>query len=315
MVFNLEDEIKNRRPNITESTLKVYLSNLKKLNNKEEITSLDYLKDVEVVSSIFAELSIPTQRNYITSVLVALTIYDRTENWDKEWKPIYDKYKKLLDDKTSVYQKTIESHSKSEKQEANWITRKQQLKLINLYKRQLKDINFNIDNPSKFGIKTFQNLIIVSLYYYQAPRRLDYAPISIIHSRDDNDRKKNYLLVLNKNKKFFIFNQYKTVKIHGVQEIPVSKPLNNLLNKWIQVSPKYLLLNSQGNALSSNGLCKAIKSAFEPSGISGVSANILRHVYATEVIGVEQIEKSKEMKKVAEEMGHSVPEQLNYIKV
>ena len=63
MVFNLEDEIKNRRPNITESTLKVYLSNLKKLNNKEEITSLDYLKDVEVVSSIFSELSIPTQRN------------------------------------------------------------------------------------------------------------------------------------------------------------------------------------------------------------------------------------------------------------
>ncbi len=315
MEFNLSDEIKNRRENIRTSTLKVYVGNLSNLNEKEPINNLDFLKDIDLISSRIEKYSIPTQRNYLTAAMVALSIYDAGDAWN-DWKPIYDIYKKTLEDKTSDYQKTVESHAKSVKQEQNWITRKQQLKLINKYKRELKAINFDINAPSKMGIKIYQYLIIVSLYYYQAPRRLDYAPVKIIETRDEDDGEHNFLLVLNKNKKYFIFNKYKTSNYHGKQEIAVTKPLNKLLNDWLKINTSSsLLLNSQNKPLSSNGLGKMIPEAYKPSGIQSVTANILRHVYTTEMIGTDEIDKDKERKKIANDMAHSTTAQINYIKV
>ena len=319
MTFNLRDEIKLRRENITESTLKIYLSNLSKLNNKEPIENLDFLKDVDAMEKFFSKYAIPTQRNYITSILVALSIYDSGENWD-EWQPIYKKYKKILEDKTSDYQKNIESHKKSKKQEENWVSRKEQLKLINLYRKQLRDMNFSPDNVSKTGFRIYQNLLVVALYYYQPPRRLDYAPMKIIYTRDDDDGKSNFLLVHHRFKKYFIFNDYKTFKIYGKQEVAVKdKKLHKILNEWIDVNKdkkvNSLFFNTKGNAMSRNSLGKLITEAYKPSGVPNVTANILRHVFASEVVGVEMIDIDKNRKQIAKEMGHSTEEQLNYIKV
>ena len=319
MAFNLREEIKLRRPNIGENSLKIYLANLSKLNDKQPIDSLDFLKDIDNVKNIFTKYSTPTQRNYITSILVGLSIYDNGENW-KDWEPVYEKYKKILEDKTSDYQKNIESHRKNQKQQDGWVSRADQLKLINKYKKQLKDMNFSLESPSKAGFKIFQHLVVVALYYYAPPRRLDYAPMEIIYTRDDDDGKKNYLLVLSKSKKYFIFNKFKTAKIYGKQEIQVTdKKLNKLLNDWLVVigdkKSNSFLFNSKNQPLSSNGLGKLITEAYMPSGISTVTVNILRHVYATEMVGVEMIDKENDRKKIAKEMGHSKDEQLNYIKV
>ena len=58
-----------------------------------------------------------------------------------------------------------------------------------------------------------------------------------------------------------------------------------------------------------------IPEVYKPSGIQSVTANILRHVYATEMIGVDEIDKDKERKKIAHDMAHSTTEQIKYIKV
>ena len=314
-MMNLSEEIKVRRENIRDSTLKVYLSNLSTLNNKEPIINLDFLRDINVVSSKINKYAIPTQRNYIASIMVALSIYDGGDTWG-EWKPTYEKYKKKLEDLTSDYQKNIEDHKKNQKQQDAWVSRKEQMKLINKYKRELKNIDFNIEKPSKAGIDIFQKLLVVSLYYYQSPRRLDYAPMTIVKRREDaTDPNMNFLLVLNARKKYFIFNNYKTVRIHGRQELEVSKELNTILNKWLKVNKSnILMLNTKGEPLTSNGLSKLISRAFEPIK-KGVTVNILRHVYTTEIVGTDIIEQDKERKKIAKEMGHTPTEQLNYIKL
>ena len=61
--MNLSEEIKVRRENIRDSTLRVYLSNLSTLNNKEQIDNLDFLRNIDVVSSKIEQYAIPTQRN------------------------------------------------------------------------------------------------------------------------------------------------------------------------------------------------------------------------------------------------------------
>jgi len=318
-MFNLREEIQLHRPNITESTMKTYLANLKKMNSGNDIDNLEFLNNIEFVSSVFSNFKIPTQRNYITSVLVALSIYDKTEKWN-DWKELYENYKKRLEELTSDYQKEMESHSKSQKQEDGWITREQQLKLMNYYKRELKSIGFDYEKPSSKGMKYLQYLVIIGLYYYHCPRRLEYAPMYIINRRELNDGKRNFLLVLSKTNKYFIFNQFKTVKKVGKQEIKVDKKLNLIINNWIkarggELNEKPFLLNSKGDALSSNGLGKLIKTAFYPSGNENVSVNILRHVYTSEIIGVEEIEKQKLREKVAHEMAHTTKQQLEYIKI
>jgi len=313
--FNLREEIKLRREGIRESTLKVYLSNLSTLNNKQPIENLDFLRDMDSVASIIEKYSTPTKRNYISTIMVALSIYDGGDTWDL-WRPLYNKYKKQLDDLTSDYQKSIEDHKKNQKQKDAWVTRKEQLKLINKYKRDLKNMDFNVDEPSKAGIDIYQRLVVISLYYYQNPRRLEYAPMMIVHRREDaTDPNMNYLLVLKSRKKYFIFNNYKTVRIHGKQEIEVSKQMNNILNKWLKINKTgVLLINTKNQPLTSNGLSKYITRAFEPVK-TGVTVNILRHVYTTEVIGTQALTQAKERKKIASEMGHSPAEQLNYIKL
>ena len=320
-MFSILDEIKLKRENLSEKTLKVYLGNLSKMNDKQPIENLDFLKDVKKVESIISEYATPTQRNYIASAMVALSIYDGTDKWE-EFSPVYLTYKKMLEDRTSEYNKNIENHAKSKKQEDGWISRKDQLKLINSIRRQLKAMDFDINKPSKMGMKLYQELLVISLYYYMPPRRLQDYVMDIIFTRDNDDGKKNYLLVLNKNKKYFIFNKYKTFKHHGKQEFLVDKKLNKIIEDWLKIREITLesveqpfIINSKGGALSANGLGKMIKTAFEPTGNKHVTVNILRHVYDSEVIGVEEIEKSKERKKVAEAMGHTVKSQLNYIKV
>jgi len=320
-MFSIRDEIKLKRENLSEKTLKVYLGNLSKLNDKQPIENLEFLKDTKKIESIISNYATPTQRNYLTSAMVALSIYDGGDTWD-DFSPTYTIYKKMLEDRTSEYNKNIENHAKSKKQEDGWITRKEQLKHINSIKRQLKAMDFDISKPSKMGMKLYQDMLVVALYYYMPPRRLDYAPMEIIFTRDDDKEKKNYLLVLNKNKKYFIFNDYKTFKHHGKQEFLIDKKLNKIIEDWLKIREitvesvgQPFLLNTKGNALSSNGLGKLITTAFSSSGNKNVTVNVLRHVYDSEVIGVEEIEKQKERVKVAEQMGHTVKAQLNYIKV
>ena len=67
--------------------------------------------------------------------------------------------------------------------------------------------------------------------------------------------------------------------------------------------------------MSRNSLGKLITEAYKPSGVPNVTANILRHVFASEVVGIEMIDIDKKRKQIAKEMGHSTEEQLNYIKV
>ena len=96
-------------------------------------------------------------------------------------------------------------------------------------------MDFDISKPSKMGMKLYQDMLVVALYYYMPPRRLDYAPMEIIFTRDDDKEKKNYLLVLNKNKKYFIFNDYKTFKHHGKQEFLIDKKLNKIIEDWLKM--------------------------------------------------------------------------------
>ena len=96
-------------------------------------------------------------------------------------------------------------------------------------------------------------------------------------------------------------------------KVPVSKMLNSVINKFLKAHPnrEYLLEKVRTREpLTRNALGKLLPQIFEPTG-KQVSLNILRHVYISEAIDVDQI---KEQQKLAKQMLHDADTQQQYAK-
>eukprot|EP01050_Picozoa_sp_SAG11_P033652 SAG11_NODE_11526_length_754_cov_10.483969_1_plen_80_part_10 len=64
--------IKASRPELKPNSLKIYLSALKKLNNNQPITSIDFMKDHEGIMKKLENKSKNTKKSYLNAVIVAL---------------------------------------------------------------------------------------------------------------------------------------------------------------------------------------------------------------------------------------------------
>lgn len=112
MEEKLIENIKKHRE-IKDSSLKVYLANVRKLNGGKTITNLKFLRKTETTLNKIADLKIPTQRNYLTSILVILTAQPK-------FKATCEKYKEALRTLNDTYNEHINSHQKTEKEDKNW---------------------------------------------------------------------------------------------------------------------------------------------------------------------------------------------------
>ena len=286
--MNITELIKEKRPNLKENSLKSYLITLRKLNDNQEIENLKFLKNFTEIMENINGFKLPTQRNKLTAILVVLSAFDK-----KEFEEVEMKYRKELEDRNKEYNDYISSHQKSEKQEKNWTSLADLKKVMNRYKKEAKV------NPT---LKTVQPYLVSSLYLLQPPKRLDFSGMKIIKSRKDNDEKTNYLLNLGRNKKYFIFNQFKTDGKFGSKEVLIPKDLNSVINLWLQVNKgDDFLYNVKGQNMTSNGLGKYITKIFKPTG-KNITLNLLRNIYVSENIDLDAVKKAKE---IAAAMDHS----------
>ena len=300
------EKLINENRKIKPNSLKSYLIILRKLNDNKEVESLDYLKDQKKIMSFIKEKALTTQRNYISAIMVVLSAYNKKQ-FDKSLL-FYRDYLDLLHKEYAAY---IETHKKSEKEETNWVTLKQLSKVYNNIKIDIAGRGiFKQLSLNQKDLMLLQRLIVAGLYTLQPPVRLDYS-MDIIIDKSEIKEGTNYLLVQSRNTKYFIFTEFKTAGAYGEKHIKLNKKMNQLINIWLKYNKSgFLLLNSRGTKLSANGLGKMISKVFEPTG-KKITINLLRHVFITENVDLEAIEKST---KLADEMMHSKSTQLTYIK-
>lgn len=285
--------IKEKRPNLKESSIKTYYSILSSLYNKiysnkdYEIKNfddykkiLDYLKDKEF--------------NKRKTILSALYILTDNEN-----------YKKKMIEDIEKYNNNNDKQIMSDKMKENWVEVDFIKEKLNKYE---EDYNFLYKKKNK-DYKDYNNMlnyIILLLYsglYIQPRRSKDYIDFVI---KDIDEKKDNYL----KGNKL-IFTSYKTNKFYGVQEIPIDLKFKNILLKWIKINPtKYLLFDSNYNKLNAIQLNQRLNKMFDNKKIS---VNQLRHIFLTDKYK-EQIEIKKEIKKDMENMGSSINQFTTYVK-
>jgi len=290
--MNLSELIKTARPTIKDTSLKTYIQSIKRIAPDNKIDNLDFLQDTESVIAKIDKFGINVKRSVLTAILVVMGANGDTGNAIK-------KYSELLIEYSAIMNAKLGENKKTAKEEENWVEHKE---LVAIAKTMIKNA------PGS------QRSLIAALYTYQSPTRLDFYDMEIVGKDAEMDDKKNYLQVINRNKKTFIFNDYKSSSTYKTVAIPVNKALNTVINKYLKLNPgiKYLLRNEKNKTtpMSRNALGKQIPHIFESTG-KHITLNMIRHIYITEHI---DIEKTKEQNELAKNMMHGNATQLTYAK-
>lgn len=282
---------------LSASSLQSYKAKLLKLNGNKPIKNLNFLSDVEKIKGMINDFKPNTQRNYIIAIASILKCY-LTSNKNKKIENLYNNYSKILDNyNTTLKDQTAKTETESE----NWIS-----------KEQLDEIYNNLKSNYKDSKQTFQNYLLLSLYYLQAPRRnKDYQLLKL--SSKYNDDLSNEFNYLDMKKRKFIFNNYKTAKKYNKQEVEINEELFQILNSYIKTMKlkdgDFILNDLKTNQpyKNSNAITLLLNRIFRKK----IGASMLRKLYLTHKYG----DQAEELKNDMKAMGSSVEvANNNYIK-
>jgi integrase len=300
--MNLETQIKNKLKdfNLTESSIKLYLRNIKILNDYNEIKNFKFLENIEAIKDTINRKKDNTQRAYYISIVTILKGFTNI----KKYKKLYDKYYKLMRDKAEeIKQKPTEVMTQRQKEA--WVSWNELKELQNNLKEKVN--NFKNDKEiTENKYNTLLKYVILSLYLNNEPRRNEYALMKILKDNNESNNY-NYIDLQNKN---FIFNNYKTVKTYSNQIIKIDDELFNIIKLYLKFRPDnkddYLFVYFNNKPLLSNNAITRILNSINP----GLSSSLIRHIYISEKFGKLENQQTN----TAYNMGHSKRTQIEYIK-
>lgn len=299
----LMNSFKNK--NITDSSLKLYLNNLRRLNGGEYPKSLTFLKDVDGVLEKIKKYKPNTQRTYIISIVSLL-------KQETKLKKLYDKYYSILMD----FNKQLKTNNeKSETQKSNWISQEE---VMDVYKKLSEEVENVTKDKKKLSPSEYEKLLrwfVLSLYTLQKPRRnADYqlAFVSKYKLPTERNVENNYLDI---NQKKWFFGNYKTKGAYKVQEQDVSEKMMDVIETYMKFHPLLKLYKKKGNLVplivdfegnpftQTNSITRLLNKIFNKK----IGVSMLRNIYLTDKFSDILLTRSKlkELNDTAKEMGTS----------
>jgi hypothetical protein len=289
--MDLAKEIKELRPNITDSSIKTYksvLTNLFKKCYPDDEMSLDLFNNHEH----FLKHLMEEPYNKRKSKLSALVVLTGNKHYQKQ----------MMEDKEELNKDNL-NQTKNEKQEDAMIPMSEVDDIYKQYEMNAK-AHLTKKQLNANDLNEIQKWILLSLTsgIFLSPRRsADWN----MKWRNYDEEKDNYVDIKNKQ---FVFNAYKTAKIYGQSKIEIPKPLQVILNKWFKINPTdYVLFDGKEKPLTSPQITHRLNSIFNKN----ISTSMLRHIYLTHKFGNVNL---KDLSDTASAMGTSKIEALQYVK-
>ena len=280
--------ITSHRPNLSTSSLKVYLSALRKLNNDQPPTSVNYLLDVEQILKKIEGKSNNTKKSYLTAVGVALqAAQGKSNKYDK----VIKKYEEIRDGYQNEYADLVASHEKTEKQQANWVDWSDWTEMSDDLGESTKHLKREKEWSDE-ELLQFQDYLITQLYKHY-PVRNDFHDTKVVSKREYNKladiEKKNNNFVVDSRPMLLILNEYKTKKKYGEKKIEIEPKVANLVRIFLNHNRTGYLLVSPTNVdqpMSTNGVTRTLQriSATHFDGRK-IGSSLLRHMYLSEKYG------------------------------
>ena len=153
-----------------------------------------------------------------------------------------------------------------------------------------------------------KDYLIISLYTLMPPVRADYGDMMLFPKFDKN-RSGNELIIKEKGMEF-VFREYKTQKTYGVVRIKVSKPLEKVIQEYLdslKATPSYLFGEKE---ISPSYFAALVEKTMKRVVGKPVGVSLIRHAYITSVYPSLKTIKQKEL--LARKMMHSTNLQEQY---
>lgn len=281
----ITEQLRKNRPNLSESSLKTYESNLRNMYKEiypEEEIDLEKFNNTEDFKKFLKNLTPSTRKGRFSALFILTKL---------------DEYQELMMNDIDSYKKIKSTQEPSEKQKENAITQDE----ITAKMEEMKPL---VDGWFKSkNLPKLQDYLILSLYggQYIAPRRS--KDFTMFKLRNEDESQDNYLELYTENKKLcgrFVFNDFKT-KQRGQDIIEIPTELLSLIRKWKRTHGNdYLFFNGKGEAIDSIIMNQRIEKIFRKK----VGVNGFRHCYMTTRYG-HLIEEEKNMEEDFAKMGSS----------
>jgi hypothetical protein len=301
---NLAEKFSNNA--ISQSSQKLYFSNLRRLNDGQPLPSFKFLDKPEAIAEKLKDYKPTTQRNFYIAIVSALNLGGDTPKHKK----LYSKYYDIMLSKNKEVKEI--KHDPDTLPKWNEITEKR-----NTLGNQVADFADNKQlTPLQYD--ALLKWVVVSLYTLQAPRRNgDYLNAEIVDkSTADLPKDSNYVSLKDQD---FVFNKYKTADTYGTYVEPITEELRKVLAVYYKHHPllkngklpkghasvKFLVYGDGEPLTQLNAITRILNSALG----KGTGSSKLRHAYLTDKYG-KVVEDQQED---AEKMGHSTSTQKDYI--
>ena len=286
--------LKEKRPNLSEGSLRTYKSILTNIYRKcfptDEEIHIAKLNDDECVMKHLKDVPF-SKRKTTLAALVVLT-------GNKKYTELMTSDIKEFNDKNELQ----EADGKFE----NMLPFSEVEAILKSLEKQAKQI-YSKDKLDMSDFQKIQQYVLLSLTggVYMAPRRsLDW----VMKFKDYDAEKDNFFDLKGKR---FVFNIFKTKKSKGQQVIEVPKPLLAILKKWISILPTdetHLLFDGKGNPITPSQITHRLNTIFDKP----ISTSMLRHIYLTSKFSGVNL---KELNDTADAMGQSnIATTLSYVK-
>lgn len=296
---------------LSDSSIKLYIRNLEKLNDGE-LKNLKFLSKKDYILEKLNKYKDNTKRGFLISIVSVLGCCPD----DKKIVKIKNEYYALMVNKSKEI-KDKETTELTDEQKKNWVSWEEILQTFGILTEQINKFKDNkIISDKDYNL--LLGYTILACYIYNSPRRnKDYQNMNIVKKVTDKLNKDTNYYIFDDNK--FIFNKYKTEKTYGKQEIPVSDDLKKVLDIYIKFQPILkgkvknttntpLFVYQDGTELSSiNSITRILNKVL---GNKKMGSSALRHIFLSD----KYKDINNAMKTDAELMAHSTPQQQAYIK-
>ena len=286
----ISDKLKEKRPNLSASSLKTYVSIL--YNFKKKLDGEDSLKFFEEDEKILDFLKDKEPQTRKTSLSALFVLTGKSS------------YNDLMLTDCRHTNNIYKEQKKTQKQEEGWMSIQE---IQTIYDEMFTTVTAMFQKKLLANYHTIVHFILLGCLGAGVsglpPRRsLDYTEMKV---KGYDVNKDNYY----KNGIFY-FNIYKTSKTYDQQTLDVKSlapEFNKILKKWVASNPTdYLLFSSVEKKLEPSQVTRMIGNILGKN----ISTDLLRHIYLTEKYGKVQ----EEMKNDSEAMGHDTQTQALYIK-
>ena len=299
---NLIELIKKSRPNIKDSTIKMYVGNLNKLKKIFESDDYGFLKNIDKVKEKLSERHFTTQRNYYNSIIILLMAQDKD-------KKLIEEYNTIRDELNAKYLENQQNGVISAKQKDSFIS-------IDELKKFVDKIRIDLDIPKlkkKDTIpekekKLLMVYVILSILI-ENPMRNDLSQMKIIgkkgyNSLSDKQKQDTNYLVIEKGSLKFILNDYKTSKKYKEKIITISKPLEKIIRM-------YMRINKLGTGdtlfpISRNGISQLLIKTSKKYIGKNISTTIIRKIVASDLL--------KDVKEIESKLSNKMGTDIDTIK-